>query len=60
MKIGKAKEFYKVADGVWESHSWDHNRGSRFTYIPVGDYLIETSLTGNGPWPAGYMKWPRI
>jgi hypothetical protein len=22
--------------------------------------LIETSLTGNGPWPAGYIKWPRI
>lgn len=25
-----------------------------------GDYLRETSLKGKGPWPKGFMKWPRI
>jgi hypothetical protein len=24
-----------------------------------GDYLQETSLTGKGPWPKGWLKWPR-
>ena len=59
-KLGKLSDFHKVADGVWESVAWDNNRGSRWTYVPEGDYLRETSLKGKGPWPKGYAKWPRI
>lgn len=60
-KLGNLNEFKKVADGVWESTSWDQKRGSRWTYIPEGDYLRETSLTKSKvPWKNGFAKWPRI
>ena len=50
-KLGKLSDFHKISDGVWESVAWDHIRGYRFTYVPEGDYLRETSLKGKGPWP---------
>ena len=59
LKLGKIDDFKKIAEGIWESSTWDNNRGSRWTYITEGDYLRETSLKGPGPWPAGFIKWPR-
>lgn len=34
-------------------------KGSRWTYVVEGDYLIEKAIKGKGPWKEGFMKWTR-
>jgi len=60
LKIGSPSDFKKVDDGVWENPKWLRGAGSRWTYVPEGDYMLETCMTGVGPWPEGSLKWPRI
>lgn len=60
LKIGIPSDFRKVDDGVWENPKWLNGAGSRWTYVSEGDYMLETCMTGVGPWPEGSLKWPRI
>lgn len=59
LNIAKLDDFRKVGEGIWENPNMHKGKGSRWTYVVDGDYLIERAIKGKGPWKEGFMKWTR-